>query len=52
MSCCSNENSSADIDGECPECGRETIGGEAYDDCVYSAVECETCGARPCDGSC
>lgn len=39
-------------DGECPICGTPTVDGEAATGCVYSPVECELCGARPCDGSC
>lgn len=41
-----------DIDGECPDCGEPTVGDEAAYGCPYSPVSCETCGARPCDGSC
>ncbi len=40
------------VDGECDECGAETIGGVAKDQCSYSQCECEKCGWRPCDLSC
>lgn len=40
------------IDGECPDCGADTVEGEAFDNCGYSPCQCETCNWRPCDGSC
>jgi hypothetical protein len=39
-------------DGECPVCGEETRGGEAYRQCHYSPVVCDECNWAPCDGSC
>ena len=45
----SSEN---EIDGECPDCGEPTVDGYAASGCNYSPITCETCGARPCDGSC
>ena len=41
-----------DINGECPECGAQTVDGDAYEQCAYSPVICETCGEAPCDESC
>ncbi len=38
--------------GECPECGCETVDGQAYECCYYSPELCETCHSAPCDGSC
>ena len=39
-------------DGICPDCGRATFNGGCICGCCYSPVECKTCGAAPCDGSC
>lgn len=50
--CYSNENKHEDINGVCPDCGEDTIDGDAYEYCSYSSCQCETCGYRPCDGSC
>lgn len=37
----------------CPECGEEVDSdGDAVQGCHYSPCECDTCGSRPCDGSC
>jgi hypothetical protein len=41
-----------DVDGKCPDCGIPTVDGDAQYGCHYSPTECETCGSRPCDGSC
>lgn len=41
-----------EINAECPDCGEPTVDGEAPNGCHYSPVVCETCGSRPCDGSC
>ena len=39
--------------GECPECGGEVDeDGEALVGCHWSPIDCDTCGARPCDDSC
>ncbi len=54
--CCSRWNIPEDfhtpVNGECPDCGEPTVDGEAAYGCTYSPKVCETCGARPCDGSC
>lgn len=51
--CCDNGDVSIeDVDGICPECGRATCGGYVICKCDYSPIECETCGAAPCDQSC
>lgn len=51
--CCSNTDfEKKDINGECLDCGQPTVDGQAYDNCSWSPVECETCGWAPCDGSC
>lgn len=42
----------SEIDGECPICWSPTVGGDAYEQCAWSPVECEECGWAPCDGSC
>lgn len=41
-----------EINGECPDCGADTIDEEAVEVCGYSPVICNTCGYAPCDGSC
>jgi hypothetical protein len=40
------------IDGECPDCGKPTVDGEAAEGCNWSPVQCETCGDSPCNDSC
>lgn len=40
------------IDGECDDCGQETVDGCTTDHCNYSSVQCEKCGWAPCDESC
>lgn len=53
--CCDSWNLIKDgyeVDGICPECGRATAEGQCVYGCNYSPVECKTCGAAPCDGSC
>lgn len=53
MSCCSpSEYRKEEIDGECPECGSDTVDGYAYEQCSYSPTDCEFCGLAPCDQSC
>jgi len=52
MCCSPSEYKPEEIDGECPDCGNDTVGGDAYECCYYSPCECETCDWRPCDGSC
>jgi hypothetical protein len=42
----------SEVDGECPDCGEATVGGEAPAGCFWSPVACKTCNDRPCDGSC
>ena len=51
--CCSPrfEGYEWEPDGHCPECGEETVDGEAQG-CTYSPQACEVCGYSPCDGSC
>ena len=53
MSCCEpsgyEEN---EINGNCPDCGTETVDGDAYERCHYSQCICKTCGWAPCDESC
>jgi hypothetical protein len=41
-----------EVNGECPECGMQTVDGEAASGCNYSPIACGTCGHKPCDGSC
>ncbi len=41
-----------EINGTCPDCGEPTVDGDACSSCGYSPIECNTCGSRPCDGSC
>ena len=41
-----------EADGECPDCGMETLDGSATEGCSWSPVDCQTCGAAPCDQSC
>ena len=51
--CCEGWSSDEkDVDGECPDCGMQTVDGVAACGCDYSPVLCETCGYAPCDGSC
>lgn len=38
--------------GVCPECGEETVDGDAAVGCRYSPINCEECGSAPCDLSC
>lgn len=45
-------HSDSEVNGECPDCGQPTVNGESQYGCYYSEVECETCGSRPCNGSC
>lgn len=41
-----------EINGTCPDCGIDTVDGEAYIGCNYSSLSCETCGSRECNESC
>lgn len=51
--CCDRSDYDEDeIDGECPDCGNETVEGDAYERCGYSPIKCNTCGYAPCDQSC
>ncbi len=52
MCCAANDYKKEEINGECPDCGEDTVDGEAYESCFYSPCECETCNYRPCDQSC
>lgn len=40
------------VDGECPECGMDTVNGEAQEGCYWSPLVCGECGYSPCDYSC
>ena len=51
--CCDGWDNSEDIAGECPDCGGPVDDeGDAVVGCHWSPVVCDTCGDRPCDGSC
>ena len=52
MCCASSGYKEEEINGECPDCGNETVDGDAYECCSYSPAECETCDWSPCDLSC
>jgi len=41
-----------EINGVCPDCGEDTVDGEAAEGCHWSPMTCKTCGAQPCDQSC
>ncbi len=50
--CCDSFQNGPQV-GECPDCGGPVdADGDACSGCNYSPCICETCGARPCDGSC
>jgi methionyl-tRNA synthetase len=42
----------SEVNGKCPDCGMETVDGEAQEGCHYSPCDCDTCGYAPCDDSC
>ncbi len=51
--CCEPSGYHVDeINGRCPDCGEDTVDGDAFDQCAYSPVTCETCNCSPCDLSC
>jgi hypothetical protein len=52
--CCAAMEWDADEkpNGECPDCGAETVDGEAFEQCHYSSEICKTCHSAPCDLSC
>ena len=51
MECCDGWDSVAV--GVCPACGEPVdADGDAASGCNYSPVQCDVCGARPCDDSC
>jgi hypothetical protein len=52
MCCDANDYNVNEINGECPDCGGDTVDGDAFDVCGYSPINCNTCGCRPCDESC
>ena len=54
MSCCEPRVSykCEEINGECPDCGADTVDGDSYDQCAYSPIACKTCNDAPCDQSC
>lgn len=47
-----NLREEGEVNGECPECGTDTVDGAAVTGCNYSPVVCERCGWAPCDQSC
>ena len=52
MCCAGTDYNPSEIDGECPDCGEETVDGDAYYVCGYSEVICDTCGSAPCNDAC
>jgi len=52
MCCSASEYREKEIDGNCPDCGMETVNSDAYEQCWYSNTECDLCGWAPCDVSC
>lgn len=52
MCCSASGYTKEEINGECEDCGEETINGNAYECCSYSPTLCNTCGYSPCDLSC
>jgi len=52
MCCEPSGYSKKEINGKCPDCGEDTVDGDAYEQCRYSPIECFTCGWSPCDESC
>jgi hypothetical protein len=53
MSCCDAGFDDIVPDHDCPDCGWPLdVDGDPIDDCSYSPIDCDTCGCRPCDGSC
>ena len=44
---------SDDAVGLCPDCGTAVdADGQAVRGCAYGSKACDTCGHKPCDGSC
>jgi len=53
MSCYDGwDSEESEINGVCPDCGEDTVDGQAASGCGYSPTTCTTCGASPCDESC
>lgn len=54
MGCCDgwHPEEGEGVNGVCPDCGEPTVDGYAAEGCYWSPKTCDTCGARPCDGSC
>ncbi len=50
--CCEPQGANGKPNGDCTECGGETVDGESTEICGYSSVDCELCGSAPCDQSC
>lgn len=53
--CCDGWNidvEPGDVEGECPDCGGETVNGVAKTGCNYSPCDCQTCESHSCDQSC
>lgn len=55
MPCCAKSGfEEKEINGTCPDCGEQTVDGEAFEKCGYEEHDpnCETCGHAPCGGAC
>lgn len=51
--CCERQGAIGKVNGECPECGCDTVDGEAVDVCGYSPDDpCPICGSNPCSDYC
>lgn len=50
--CSDNIGAGGEPDGECPDCGADTIDGIAKDICPWSASSCYTCGYAECELRC
>jgi len=50
--CCEDHGAEGKPNGECPDCGCETVDEVSTSICGYSSTECETCQRAPCDESC
>lgn len=52
MSCCDGWDNGPAV-GECPDCGEPADeDGYAVEGCLHSPIQCNTCGAAPCDQYC
>jgi len=53
LECCDGWNYFDSKVGQCPSCdGDVDADGDATQGCNYSPIQCDLCGARPCDDSC